>query len=217
MAMTIETPISVVLENPAAYKDEIVARPDRVRWLRIPSRRYLAIDGTDAPGSPDFQDAIGTLYPVAYTLHFGLKGRGIDAPVGALQGLYWLGGEAPTSAEQLRAATQGPAGWRWRLLLPIPDPATTADIETAIRAVRTKKEPPRIDELWVSTWEEGPVAQILHIGPYAEEPATIARLRAAVADVGLDVRGVHHEIYISDPNRVRSERMKTLLRQGVTA
>jgi hypothetical protein len=42
-------------------------------------------------------------------------------------------------------------------------------------------------------------------------------LQRAVADAGLQSRGVHHEIYISDPNRARPDRMKTLLRQGVAA
>jgi hypothetical protein len=216
MDMMIETPLGLDFERPSGYKDEIVARADRVRWLRIPWRRYLVIDGTEPPGSPDFQDAIGTLYPVAYALHFALKAQGSDAPVGALQGLYWRGGTQPTNAGWLRDQPDDLAGWRWRLLLPIPDTADTADIEAAIRGVRSRKEPPRIDELWVLSWEEGPVAQTLHIGPYADEPATVARLHAAIADAGLHQRGVHHEIYISDPSRARSDRMRTLLRQGVT-
>ena len=60
-----------------------------------------------------------------------------------------------------------------------------------------------------------PAAQILHIGAYGDEPATIARLQAEISEAGLRVRGVHHEIYLSDPNRARPDRMKTLLRQGV--
>ena len=215
MTATIPTPIA--FDTPLDYKDEIRAQAGRVRWLTIPSRRYLVIDGTEAPGSPDFQDAIGALYPVAYTLHFTLKGRGVDASVGALQGLYWLGGQAPTSGEVPSTTAEGRAGWRWRLMLPIPDAATTTDIEAAIRAVRMHKQPPRIDEVWVHTWEEGPAAQILHIGRYADEPTTIARLQAEVADLGLRTRGVHHEIYISDPNRAAPERMRTLLRQDVEA
>ena len=215
MTATITPPIA--FDPPTDYKDEIRVPVGAVRWLTIPSRRYLVIDGTEAPGSPDFQDAIGALYPVAYTLHFTLKARGVDAPVGALQGIYWLGGQEPASQAELRVTTEGRGGWRWRLMLPIPDAATTAEIEAAIRAVRAKKQPPRIDELWVHTWEEGPVAQILHIGPYADEPATIARLQSEIAAAGLRVRGVHHEIYVSDPNRVHPERMRTLLRQGVEA
>jgi hypothetical protein len=215
LAMTVVTPPSVDFETPTDHRDELRARVDRVRWLRIPARRYLAIDGTDAPGSPEFRDAIGTLYPVAYTMHFALKARGIDEPIGALQGLYWLGGREPTRAEDVSAAMDGRGAWRWRLLLPIPDAATSEDIEASIRAVRTRKVPPRIDELWILDWEEGAVGQIVHLGPYADEPATIERLDRAVVEAGLHSRGVHHEIYLSDPQRGRPERMRTLLRQDI--
>jgi hypothetical protein len=214
--MTIATPPSIAFETPTDYRDELRARVDRVRWLRIPARRYLAVDGTDAPGSPGYRDAIGTLYPVAYTLHFGLKRRGVDAPVGALQGLYWQA--AGTSAGEASAGPpEGRGGWRWRLLLPVPDAATADDIAQVTADVRTKKTPPRIDELRVLPWDEGTVAQVMHVGPYADEPATIERLQSAVTEAGLARRGVHHEIYISDPSRARPDRMKTLLRQAVSA
>jgi hypothetical protein len=89
------------------------------------------------------------------------------------------------------------------------------EIESAIADVRAKKEPPRIDELRVLPWDEGTVAQIMHIGPYSDEPTTIARLQEAVAGAGLALRGVHHEIYISDPQRARPDPLKTVIRQDV--
>ena len=82
--------------------------------------------------------------------------------------------------------------------------------------MRTKKEPPRIDELWVLHWEEGTVGQIVHVGPYSDEPATIALIDQAITDAGLHSRGIHHELYLSDPNRARPDQMRTLLRQDVT-
>jgi hypothetical protein len=213
--MTVATRACIEFETPPDYRDEIRARVDRVRWLTIPARRYLAVDGTDAPGSPGFRDAIATLYPVAYTLRFALKPRGGEVPVGALQGLYWLGGQTPTD-DGFRAPPTGPGSWRWRLLLPIADGATSEEIERTIADVRAEKRPPRIDEVRVLPWEEGAVAQIMHVGPYSDEPATIARLQAAVADAGLKLRGIHHEIYIGDPSRTSPDRLKTLLRQGVS-
>jgi hypothetical protein len=118
--------------------------------------------------------------------------------------------------QDVSGGPDGRGGWRWRLLLAVPDSASTDEIEAAIRAVRTKKVPPRIDELWIDTWEEGTVGQIVHVGPYADEPATIKRLDRAVDEAGLHSRGIHHEIYLSDPNRGQPERMRTLLRQDVT-
>jgi len=189
----------VVFEHDHDYRPQISASDKAVRWLDIPARRYLMIEGTAAPGDPGFRDAIATLYPVAYTLHFALKERGIQAPVGALEGLYW--------------ADRTP--WTWRLMLPVPDAATTADCRAAIETAGARKRPPLLDQLRIEALDEGPVAQTMHIGRYDAEAPTIERLHQAIADAGLRARGTHHEIYISDPNRTAPERMKTLIRQPV--
>jgi hypothetical protein len=213
--MVLTAPHPVQFERLPDYRDEIAAQVDRVRWLEIPLRRYLMIDGTDEPGAPGFRDAIGTLYPVAYTLHFALKRRAIQAPVGALEGLYWIDAATPITPAQFAVSEQQRGSWSWRLMLPLPGEATDDDIASAIDEVFHKKRPPLLDQLRAEEWIEGEVAQILHVGPYDAEAPTIARLHAAIGLVGLRPRGCHHEIYIGDPNRTAPDRLKTLIRQPV--
>ena len=67
----------------------------------------------------------------------------------------------------------------------------------------------------LETLEEGLAAQILHLGPYADEPPTIERLHAFIDERGLVKSGKHHEIYLGDPNRTAPERLKTIIRQPV--
>jgi hypothetical protein len=197
--MAVVSPAKVEFEHPTDYRDELNAHADQVRFLTIPERRYFIIAGRGAPGDASFAAAISTLYPVAYTLHFMLKKRGIDAAVGALEGQFQS--FAPP--------------WEWRLLLPVPVEATGDEIATAIEQVRAKGKAAALDELLCQPWEEGPVAQIMHVGPYDAEAPTIEQLHSAISAAGLTLRGLHHEIYISDPNRTRAGRLKTLVRQPV--
>jgi hypothetical protein len=88
MSSTAPAPVAVRFDEPADDADLMAARAGRTRFLRVPERRYLMIDGRGEPGGLDFQAAFGALYPVAYTLHFALKRRGVAARVGALEGLY---------------------------------------------------------------------------------------------------------------------------------
>ncbi len=132
-----------------------------------------------------------------------------------LEGLYWTDDERPIAPEQFRAQPGAGVLWSWRLLMPVPDAATGEDLTSAIEDVRAKREPALLRQLHVERWEEGQVAQVMHVGPYATEPATLDRLHAAIVAAGLRPRGCHHEIYISDPNRAKPERLKTLLRQPV--
>jgi hypothetical protein len=213
--MVLMTPDVAEFERPRDYRSEVTARADRVQLLIVPERRYLMIDGTDEPGAPGFRDAIGSIYPVAYTLHFALSRRGVVAPIGALEGLYWIDQPAPISAAQFASSPEARTHWQWRLMLPVPDEATDTDVTAAIDEVFAKKRPPLLERLHCEAWEEGPSAQILHIGPYDAEASTVERLQRAIAEAGLEPRGCHHEIYISDPNRTAPDRLKTLIRQAV--
>ena len=206
---------AVEFERAPDYRDELSTHADRIRWLEIPLRRYLMIDGTDEPGAPGFRDAIGTIYPVAYTLHFALKRRGIQAPVGALEGLYWIDADTPITPAQFAVTQEKRWSWSWRLMLPVPDEATDADFTSAIDEVFAKKRPPLLDQLRCEEWLEGQGAQILHVGPYDAEAPTIERLHDVITDAGFRARGCHHEIYIGDPNRTAPDRLKTLIRQPV--
>ncbi|HEX3298675.1 MAG TPA: GyrI-like domain-containing protein [Actinomycetota bacterium] len=64
-------------------------------------------------------------------------------------------------------------------------------------------------------FEEGDVAQVLHIGPYAEERPSIERLHAGIADAGYEPRGRHHEVYVGDPRRSAPERLRTVIRHPI--
>jgi hypothetical protein len=182
------------------------------RFLDVPERRFFMIDGRGAPGSDAFRAAFNALYPVAYTLHFALKRRGVVAPVGALEGLYWLDGDRPLHASLVDATPVDPAVFNWRLMLPVPEAATDAEIAAAIDDVRRKKAPPALPKLRAEAWREGHAAQVLHVGPYDAEGPTLKVLDRAIEARGLRLRGHHHEVYISDPNRTPPERLKTIIR-----
>jgi hypothetical protein len=59
--------------------------------------------------------------------------------------------------------------------------------------------------------------QIMHLGPYSAEPATIEKMVAFAAEKGFHVRGKHHEIYLGDPRRTKPEKLKTVLRHPIGA
>jgi hypothetical protein len=195
----------------ADYRGLVAAPVDRVAFVDIPAWRHLAVDGSGTPGDERFRSAFAALYPVAYTLHFGLKRRGVEAPLGALEGLFTL-----ETGESFATAT-GPSGaMLWTLMMPVPAAADDADIDAAIAEVTRKKGPDVVAPLRVMRWTEGPSAQIMHVGPYDAERPTIRRLHQAIHAAGLVPAGTHHEIYVSDPTRTKPERLRTVIRQPVT-
>jgi hypothetical protein len=86
--------------------------------------------------------------------------------------------------------------------------------------VATKKSMPAAREQRLISFEEGAAAQVLHVGPYATEAPTIARLHAFIRDRGFTFDGrrhKHHEIYLGDPRRSAPEKLRTIIRQPYTA
>jgi hypothetical protein len=96
-----------------------------------------------------------------------------------------------------------------------PDHVTEAMVTAAIEEVRRKKDPPALPKLRFQPFHEGLCAQILHIGPYDAEAPLIARMHEFIRSQSYSLSGKHHEIYLSDPNRVPPERLRTILRQPI--
>ncbi|WP_433601440.1 hypothetical protein ACQPXH_06720 [Nocardia sp. CA-135953] len=55
----------------------------------------------------------------------------------------------------------------------------------------------------------------MHIGPYAAEPETLARMEAFMTVEGLLMNGRHHEIHLSDPRKNPGANTRTILRHPV--
>jgi hypothetical protein len=95
-----------------------------------------------------------------------------------------------------------------------PDPIDEHMVSRALEKAR-KKGLGGLEDLRYERWEEGRSAQLLHVGPYAEEGPSIVRLHEGIAAAGYRPRGRHHEIYLGDPRRSAPEKLRTLLRHPV--
>ena len=203
----------IVIERPTDRSDELRAPRRGIRLLTVPERRFVMIDGSGRPGGEVFEPRMPGLYGFAYPLRFALKRRGVVGKVGPLEGLWWT-----TDGRVDLDAIFGDGGgetWRWTLMIGLPDEATEPELEEHLASARAKLDPDLAPALRVERFEEGASAQVLHVGPYANERPTIERLHAQIAEAGLRPRGRHHELYLGDPRRSAPERLRTILRQPV--
>ncbi|HLJ67589.1 MAG TPA: GyrI-like domain-containing protein, partial [Chloroflexota bacterium] len=139
----------------------------------------------------------------AYTIKLEGKARGHDFVVPKLEGLWWALGSAD------------PGEWRWKLLLRVPGFVSHRDLSDAVRALEERGKGSDAAEVQLEDLDEGLCVQALHIGPYNRENETIDRMTAVAHENHLEFVGVHHEIYLSDPNRTPPERLRTILRHPV--
>ena len=192
--------------------DAYRARASEFRIIEVPALRYLMVDGHGDPNTaPAYAEALGALYPVAYTLKFASKQRlGRDYVVPPLEGLWWAADmEAFTSA---RDKSQ----WDWTMMLMVPDWIGEEMVAEAMATVAAKDPPAALGRVRLEALSEGLCVQTLHVGSYDDEAATLVALHADfIPSQGLRMTGKHHEIYLSDPRRVEASRLRTILRQPV--
>ena len=189
-------------------------RVHRVRIVTVPNRECLAIDGLSEPGGTEFQAAMGALYTTAYSLHFLLRERGIDAPIPPAEALWERRDGASAWADGEIAFD--PTAWRWTLFMGLPEEATDDDVAAALAVARRKRPSAALANLHPMSLCEGVVVEAMHVGPYDAEPETIAKMMEVAAAAGLMPHGPHHEIYLGDPKRTDPRRLRTVLRQPVT-
>ncbi len=181
--------------------------------VQVPPMQFVAVRGQGDPneaGGP-YQAAISVLYALAYTIKMSKMGdyrmEGyFDFVVPPLEG-FWQRPEGGSKAD-----------FRWIACIRLPDFVTQADLDWAKGEAARKKglDCSRAQLLRV---EEGLCVQMLHQGPYDDEPASVALMDAFLAQNGYenDFAGgrLHHEIYLSDPRKTAPDKLKTVLRHPI--
>ncbi len=197
------------------HKDLYSPSAKTVSVIEVPELLFTVVDGVIEPGtgpsdSESFRQLMEAMYGVGYGLKFMSKLREddpLDFTVMAIEGLWSLpAGEFSVRAEE---------PWPYTLMMLQPGHITDEMFRAAVSQAAEKRPNPALAQMRLERWEEGLSIQIMHIGPYADEPRSIARMDAFAEEKGYRKRGRHHEIYLGDPRRAQPDKLKTILRQPV--
>ena len=186
--------------------------------VTVPKANYIAVRGKGDPNDEGgvYQQAVGILYAVAYTLKMGYKTdyriEGFfDYVVPPLEGFWWQDGVGGIDYSDKST-------FNWISVIRLPDFVTQKDFDWATGEAEKKKH---LDcsKAEFLTIDEGLCVQIMHIGPFDDEPATVSMMNAYLLENGYenDFSGsrLHHEIYLSDARKVAPEKWKTVIRHPI--
>lgn len=184
----------------------------------IPKMQYIAVQGVGDPNveGGEYKNAIGVLYALAYTLKMSYKTdyqiEGFfEYVVPPLEGFWWQ--EGIDSFDYKRKEE-----FHWISVIRVPDFVKEKDFRWAVETAEQKK---KIDcsQAKFLTIEEGLCVQMMHLGSYDDEPASVALMDAYIKEQGyvndINKDRLHHEIYMSDARRVPPEKWKTVIRHPI--
>jgi len=106
--------------------------------------------------------------------------------------------------------------WRWTLMIAQPSFIENEMVPSAVLQLVEKGKQGLWDRIRLETLDEGLSVQTMYIGPYSDEAPTIAAMNSFILEKGYSPRGMHHEIYLSDPRRTVPEKLKTIIRHPVS-
>ena len=199
------------------YKEFYMPK-NRPEIVEVPRANYIAVRGKGDPNVAGgaYQQAISVLYAVAYTLKMSYKtdhkiAGFFEYVVPPLEGFWWQ-----ENVDGVDYANK--ADFHWISVIRLPDFVTRADFEWAVETASKKK---KLDcsAAEYFTVDEGLCVQILHLGPFDEDPATVALMDAFLKENGyvndMNAQRLHHEIYLSDARKVAPEKWKTVIRHPI--
>lgn len=192
-----------------------MANATRPVVVDVPNLMVLAIDGVGDPAtSPTHRDAAASLVALAWRIRTTVKA---DAPAAVfkvmpLEGVWSLPDEL-TFSEDPAIRNQ----LRWTLQIVVPAELNLSVFESS-RAKVKRRNPDltSIDRVELRSVPEDHAAQMLHRGPYRNEPVTIDRLHRFIREHGGRPKPGHREIYLNDPRRTEPEKLRTILRVALT-
>lgn len=185
-------------------------------FIDVPAMNFVMVDGAGDPNSPEFEDAVELLYAISFAIKMSkMKGEQpegyFEYVVPPLEGLWWIEG-GKFSFDQRE-------NWRYTVMIRQPEFVTPAVFASACTTAKAKKPHLAVERVRFEEFTEGLCVQAMHIGPYATEPETVARMETYMARNNLEhtlvTGGKHHEIYLSDPRKGDPATMKTVLRHPV--
>ena len=186
--------------------------------VTVPEMNYIAVRGQGDPNAEDseYKRSIELLYGVAYTIKMSRKGSRqiegyFDYVVQPLEGFRWQ--EGVLGIDYARKES-----FRFISAIRLPDFVTKDDFNWAVESAARKKKTD-FSAVEFMTYDEGLCVQCMHIGPYDNEPGTVALMHRYIEeqDYSLDINEIrlHHEIYLSDARRTAPEKLKTVIRHPI--
>lgn len=186
--------------------------------IDIPEMTFISIQGSGDPNEEGgmYQSAVQKLYSIAYTIRMSPRNNKeiedfFTFVVPPLEGYWWqdgVKGVDPTRKQD----------FQWIMQIRMPEFVTEDVFEWAKEEALSKK---KIDcsDVEFTSYAEGLVVQMMHLGPYDEEIETVKVMDQFAIEQGFELdfseSRRHHELYLSDPRKTTPEKLKTILRHPV--
>ena len=200
------------------HEKDLYGVKDKPSLIEIPQQNYITISGKGNPNEDDFSERVSVLYSLAYPIKMQYKA--FCADLGSNMQLEYNDYTVfPLEGVWTSSNPENPLdkdSFVYTIMIKQPAFITRDMFEAAYEVVQRKKSHPLLQEVAFEEIGDGLCIQILHNGPFDNEPESVAKMDAFTKENRLErINYYHREIYLTDPRKTVPEKGKTILRYQV--
>lgn len=194
--------------------------PKKPSIINVPKMNFIMVKGKGNPNTAsEYKTAIEILYGLSYTIKMSKMGENqpvgyFDYVVPPLEGLWWFENDYFDGNVIDRKDE-----FVWIMMIRQPDFVTNEVLEIAKSILKKKKPNLDTSRSRLEEYQEGLCGQVIHLGAFDEEKATVAELEKFIEANGyktkMDGLRQHHEIYLSDPRKTEQAKLRTIIRHPI--
>lgn len=192
------------------YHELFEASVKAIDTVDVPEFQFLMIDGIGNPTTDEFKMQSKAMNILAKAIRSYYKEKEeISYLISPLEGMWDTYDNSKFDVTRKKMI-------RYTLMLSQPKFLTEEVFEEVKNSLINKKGNPYIKDIYLKKFTEGKSVQMLHIGPYNTEIMTTKEIMEYIIVQNMKLNGMHHEIYLNNPEKVVPEKLKTIVRYAVS-
>lgn len=192
------------------YHELFEASVKTIDTVDVPEFQFLMIDGVGNPTLPEFRLQSKALNLLAKAIRAYYKENGdLSYAISPLEGMWDTYDNAKFDVTRKKII-------HYTLMISQPSFLTEQVFDQVKDKLAQRKGNPFVKEIYLKKFTEGKSVQMLHIGPYNTEIMTTKEIMEYIIVQNMKLNGLHHEIYLNNPEKVVPEKLKTIVRYAVS-
>jgi len=191
------------------YKKQYDASTKRIDLVDVPEFNFIMVDGIGNPNVEEFKLKSEALYILSKAIKDYMK-QEMDLLylISPLEGMWDTYDNSQFDVTRKKMI-------KFTLMIAQPKVLDEKTFEMVKEKVAAKKDNPYILDVYLKRITEGKCVQMLHKGAYNTEINTTKQIMEYITIQGMKLVGLHHEIYLNDPEKVSKDKLKTIVRYAI--
>ncbi|MEG0367648.1 MAG: GyrI-like domain-containing protein [Coprobacillus sp.] len=191
------------------YKKQYDASTKKIDMIDVPEFNFVMIDGIGNPNVEEFKLKSEALHVLSKAIKDYFRDEmDLLYLISPLEGIWDTYDNSQFDVTRKKMI-------KFTLMIAQPKNLDEETFEKIKEAVVVKKDNPYIVDAYLQKMTEGECVQMLHRGAYNTEIDTTIQIMEYITIQNMKLTGLHHEIYLNDPEKVTPDKLKTIVRYAI--